>query len=364
MPDWTISDWDTATKSTPGTPDGNFEIESNIDNPSIAVGDFELGNIKGDRFNTDDANAITWKWKDTIVFSGSDDSEIASGQFRALGPTGSNFFIHQIRNQMDGDMSIQIKTIPTSVATGATYSVLAVHEVLGFGNEPGQDGFWMQRLGVLQASAIVVWDIINGVQTQKVSINDITGTQWLRIVRTGDVWSLEYSSDDISYTVAYSATLTHPSLLYPLTIHRISLDTQEWNTDDYKVNSGNFNSAGTSYRASGNIENISDPVIVPDGKKMFETILTTAGLTAGRFIDRIEWLVGGVVKATHETNITSGSSTTIVEADLTSGTFNDVNADCTLRFFVVGDDDGSPSVSVSGNFTDIIASRGGNPFDF
>lgn len=98
----------------------------------------------------------------------------------------------------------------------------------------------------------------------------------------------------------------------------------------------------------------SDVRIMDASKKMGDTTITHSGLTAGRYIDKIEWLVASVVKATHDTNITSGSSTTIGEGDLTSGTFNDVTDDFTIKITFVSDGIGIPVVEeVDWNFASL-----------
>jgi len=77
--------------------------------------------------------------------------------------------------------------------------------------------------------------------------------------------------------------------------------------------------------------------------KLLNSIITHSGLSATYYIDKIEWLVSDVVKATYDTNIITGASTTITTP--TSGSFDDVNANFTIKVYMVGDGDNTPTVT-------------------
>ena len=54
----TASDFDGGTKSQPSPVDGNYQVETNTDNPGITTNQLELASIKGDRFTLADADAV------------------------------------------------------------------------------------------------------------------------------------------------------------------------------------------------------------------------------------------------------------------------------------------------------------------
>jgi hypothetical protein len=109
-----------------------------------------------------------------------------------------------------------------------------------------------------------------------------------------------------------------------------------------------YNSA-LLYKTSGNW-NSATQTMTP-AKQILNTIIDYTGVDANNYIDKIEWSVGGVVKATYDTNITSGTTKTITEADLTSGTFHDVVADFKVKIYFVGNGLGSPIISsITGNY--------------
>ena len=70
------------------------------------------------------------------------------------------------------------------------------------------------------------------------------------------------------------------------------------------------------------------------GLDLKNTIITHSNLSATSYIDKIEWLVNDVVKATYDTDITSGTSTAITNDNLTSGTFRDVDDDFKVKVYM------------------------------
>lgn len=104
-----------------------------------------------------------------------------------------------------------------------------------------------------------------------------------------------------------------------------------------------FYNAGVLYGASGDWT--SEEIAVTAGKKMLSFKLTHSGCSETNYIDKVEFSVGGVVKATYGTNITSGTSTTITQASLTSGTFNDVVGTIKVKIYIVSDGTGSPAIT-------------------
>jgi len=117
----------------------------------------------------------------------------------------------------------------------------------------------------------------------------------------------------------------------------------------YNIWWDNMAYGATSYATTGNWTSATQTM--PATYKMGNTTVNYAGVNANNYIDKIEWLVGGVVKATYDTDITSDSSKTIANGDLTSGAFSDVNANFTVKTYLVGNGTNAPLVSeISGNY--------------
>jgi len=78
------------------------------------------------------------------------------------------------------------------------------------------------------------------------------------------------------------------------------------------------------------------------------TIYHTVSPTS--YIDRVEWLVDGQAKASYDTDITSGASTTITRDDVTGGSFNAVNDDFQIKLYLAGTGADTPAITkVEGN---------------
>jgi len=113
--------------------------------------------------------------------------------------------------------------------------------------------------------------------------------------------------------------------------------------------------SGNKYTTSGNWE--SGEITITPGKKMSNALFTYSGIIAGVGISKVEWLVGAVVKATYDTPLPNTPTHTITNGDLTSGTFNDVNADYTVKVYFnsTGDD-----TAVITEIADTWAAAGGS----
>lgn len=98
------------------------------------------------------------------------------------------------------------------------------------------------------------------------------------------------------------------------------------------------------YYTSGNWESAEQTM--DSGMNLRDCTFTYDNFSGARYIDKVEWLLNGVVKATYDTNIDDDgdSPLTIRESDLTSGSFNDVNANFTVKLYLVGQASSSPEV--------------------
>ncbi len=78
-----------------------------------------------------------------------------------------------------------------------------------------------------------------------------------------------------------------------------------------------------------------------------DTTLTFSSLASGvSEIDRIEWVVNDIAKATYETNIVNDglSPHTITESDLTSGSFKNIDADFRIKLYLTSDGSTTPVI--------------------
>lgn len=90
---------------------------------------------------------------------------------------------------------------------------------------------------------------------------------------------------------------------------------------------------------------------------LFDNLLDTKvkyyDCDANMYIDKIQWLVGAVVKAEYDVDINDDTASpfVITEGMLTLGTFKDVDDDFTVKVFLVGDGTDTPKIQkLSGRF--------------
>ncbi len=91
----------------------------------------------------------------------------------------------------------------------------------------------------------------------------------------------------------------------------------------------------------------SAPQSIPDYQHLEKTTITYSGLVAGASeIDKVQWLVDDVIKATYETDIDNNalSPFTIFEGDLTTGSFTDIDSDFTIRIYLTSDGVKAPKI--------------------
>ncbi|MFC1461657.1 hypothetical protein ACFLQR_03985 [Verrucomicrobiota bacterium] len=117
-------------------------------------------------------------------------------------------------------------------------------------------------------------------------------------------------------------------------IHIVSYNGKSTWLDDVKIG---------SYYTNGMWESAIQTM--PAGERMAQTTIYHSGIDAANCIDKVEWLVGGQVKAVYETNITNAAWTAISPDMVTSGSFANVNADFQVKLYLVGDGSSTPVVT-------------------
>lgn len=109
---------------------------------------------------------------------------------------------------------------------------------------------------------------------------------------------------------------------------------------------------GKKYKTSGSWESAVQPF--PRNMKINKLTIKYSGVDSNNYIDKVEWLSNGEVKAAYETNITSGASKTIEESDLISGSFADIRGDYTIKVHLAGDGDNTPIVTqIEGHYASL-----------
>src|SRR3990170_3568733 len=181
------ADFDGGTKGP--TVSGNLGVETVTDNPGMAANAFELGNLKGDAYNTADADADTAKWDLT--------SENAETITRSIA---------------GGVLNVGIETLPLAGWGGVASSVS------------------------FSGNAEITWK-----------------ADAITLTKAGTTVTWSYSTNGVSFVVDESATFaTGANLFATITSLDIGDDATQtvWAFDDFRlsggtVNAGGFRTAGT-----------------------------------------------------------------------------------------------------------------------
>ena len=100
--------------------------------------------------------------------------------------------------------------------------------------------------------------------------------------------------------------------------------------------------SGNQYKSDGNWTSANQTM--PSGHDLRETKIYYSNVDANNNISRIEWIVDGVVKANY-TNISSGTTRTITNSNLTWGSFYNVTSDYKIKLYLNGTGSATPTVS-------------------
>jgi hypothetical protein len=101
----------------------------------------------------------------------------------------------------------------------------------------------------------------------------------------------------------------------------------------------------------------SNTINLPSDNNLRNITLEHYNLTSVSEISKVQFLVGGSVKAEYDVDISSGLKTIIREGDLTSGSFKDIDGDFTIKVHLSSNGARSPAVTaVSGNFEPVKGS--------
>jgi hypothetical protein len=336
---------------------GNYEVETYTDNLNISNNTFALGNKYSDRFTFPDADADTFKWTysaygDFLTNEVDIDTTVAGKlhyrvEYDEIG--GTSGYIDAIVFQdtkIGGDFDIETKWSNWSIEGTANdwlcFGVFDINDSSSYTFDPvicrnyaGGEHFYI-AYGGLTPAQVNTTDTDGRFRLTRAITSGTEATYDLYYWNnTGSNWELLLS--EVFSTSGYVNALDDLYVGYWV---ETATDAGEVviNFDDFKVNSGTL--VSSPYRTSGNW---TSETITLSGQVLKNTTIEYAGASGTNYIDKIEWLVGGVVKATYDTNIVAGSSATITAP--TSGTFVNVNSDFQVRVSLVGDGTGSPRVS-------------------
>ncbi|MFC1461660.1 hypothetical protein ACFLQR_04000 [Verrucomicrobiota bacterium] len=158
-----------------------------------------------------------------------------------------------------------------------------------------------------------------------------SGNTDIRITRTGSTYRI-YEGADLRLETAGTTNISTKLGLSNTRYTTYNGKTAKWS---YVWLIGGF--------ASGNWTSAIQTM--PAGERMAQTTIYHSGLDATNHIDKIEWLVGGQVKAAYETDITNGAWTAVLPDMVTSGSFANVDADFQIKVYLVGDGSATPVVT-------------------
>jgi hypothetical protein len=350
----TTAEWDAGIKSNSS---GNYEVETNTDNLNISDSWLGLGNAYSDRFTFPDADANTWKWfPDNSSLGITDEKDIDTSvadklHFRveydpAAGPGGYTDTLVFSNTMLTGDFDIETNFSNYSVEGYDNYMFFGLFNpktsggfmscVIGRSTEnPGMDSYYTTYDWLL-------WEQVATAETsgrfritrETTGVDEVTWSYYYWN-NTGSAWILNGQS-------VYDTTGIYPEADDDMWVGywieaTDNADESITNFADFKVNSGTLVAeASTPYRTSGTWE--SWPITTPMNATHATTTINYLAENANACIASVEWLVGGVSMAEYTTDSCNETTSLIItEANLTDGSFSDINTTFTVRVNLTGD---------------------------
>ena len=340
----TTADFDAGTKSDSLE---NYEIETRMDNLAILDGTMSLGNRFGDCFTYPSADATTWKWEqrnpDGMINATVRTSVITAGSLHlyALNTGVRGGTTVNIPTQLTGNFDIRVR------ASGTSAAAINQNENIYMKAYQNSANYAILSLGYDTANYIQSQTMINGVNSAVTTRDGTDVDRLFRIVRNATTIGIYYKMDgaaditsDTGWTLALQnsvGTATGPMWASMQVYTSASINSViDGYFDNMYVRQGTMASA---FRTSGAWTSALQSM--PVSNTLGSTTIYYAGATAQKYIDRVEWLVNGTVKATYNTDVTSGSSIVIRQSDLASGAFSSVNGPYKVKVYLVGDASGS-----------------------
>jgi hypothetical protein len=356
------ADFDAGTKSQPGSPDGNYQVETVTDNPVIAVGSFQLASVSGDSFTLADADGQTFKW-DSVGSAGQTFS-VSSGKLNLIWPPTFGG-LHGLFTSATVSGALDVRATITKVTTDG-YLVFGLFQNEASYGAVGQNGimyYWSNN------GRIIAYHSANGALTaigDQTTPNIITDLH-LRMTASGTAVAWSYSTDGITWTPDESETFG----AMPAGVHvEFGAETNgagsSWTVDDYSLSTGTVGAGG--YRASGNWKSVGQTATA----ELFNNITVAyTGASASTYITAVSLIDGtGAYKYTDNTDLTAGTTHTYavpnaavsgswkVQVNLTGGGAGTVNVQSVSVASVVSipaPPPGQGIVNVVGTVTNLLA---------
>ena len=347
------ADFDAGTKGP--TAGGNLGVETVTDNPGMAANAFELGNLKGDAYNTADADADTAKW------------DLTTGNAEIV-----------VRNIAGGVLNVGVETLPLGGWAGVASSVSFAGDVeitwkadaitLTNANDMarmalmdgqgicltgvGQDGveYDARKDPTANEVRLFAFTCTAGLQTTiGTETADIAEPVWLRIAKSGTTITWWYSTDGVVFTMDETTTFaTGANLFATITSLDIGDDATQtvWAFDDFLLSGGTVNAGG--FRTEGTWTSATQTFIT----EIVQGITVTySGASAAGYIDAIRIVDAlGATLFTDDTNRVSGTSVTLTVPDA-----DNLEQDWAAQILLAGD--GSATTTVES----IVVTTGARP---
>ena len=336
------ADFDGGTKGP--TVSGNLGVETVTDNPGMAANAFELGNLKGDAYNTADADADTAKWDLTSENAETITRSIAGGVLNVgietLPLAGWAGIASSV--SFSGNAEITWKADAITLTNANDMARMALMDGQGIcATGVSQDGVEYDARKDPTASEVrlFAFTCTAGLQTTVgTETADIAEPVWLRITKAGTTVTWSYSTNGVSFVVDESATFaTGANLFATITSLDIGDDATQtvWAFDDFRLSGGTVNVGG--FRTAGTWTSATQTFTT----EIVQGITVTySGASAAGYIDAIRIVDAlGATLFTDDTNIVAGSSIVLIVPDA-----DNLEQDWAARILLAGD--GSATTTV------------------
>ena len=352
---WTLTaDFDGGTKSNSS---GNFEVETISDNLTITANQIELGNKFSDTFTFADTDADTWKWENIKLDYGTSSEfyvNISDGKLNmridvvVFDEYGDNNIV--LKDVMlTGDFDVQVDYLDWDNANGSAF-----YDGLVFSDSKNWEG--SMAFGVYRYHDVIAEDNDGYMgaswtgTTTNIATADTSGK--MRVTRIGTQWTyyywdnvgldwvqiqqdaVDYDGDVYVYLYATNYAITVPSYA-------------QINYDNFKINSGTLVNdgvgSGIPYRTTGSWE--SESLTPTDTLSNIK--IDYSGVDAENYIDKVEIIKtsNDSVISTYGTNITSGSTISLIAENFDNGFDVTKGIGIKIKVYLIGDETTSPIIT-------------------
>jgi len=335
--------WNACTKSQPTSPDGNYEVETITDNPSITADKLVLANRHGDGFTIDDNDVETWKWN--LLLAGNHDYFRLANQRLEYdtGITGNNnsYRKMELDNSGQGNIDFQANNTITHLKTAGYY---CTQHYFCMSIKIDDNNFVNLIHGLYNGiPRIIAFVYKNGVQVS-LGVGTYSPTARLRIYISGINIHCQYADYNGTNWVTITSYNNFP------TGNRIPSAWvymyNGWNYGEQRITGYMdtlslpvFTPTAASYRASGNVTSGKQELSAPD-KYCASVNFNLSGGTSALCIDKVEiYDDEKTLLTTADTDITENK--TLLASDFDNGLLCTTGKDFYFKVYFKGDGTGS-----------------------